>query len=66
MIHNYHRLDKPAWARAVTTGLRDAIAQYTAIWFPDAWNPCAPGCAAGRTVQPASAAPVTRNGTRAR
>ena len=34
----YCRLGLPPWEGAVTTGLRDAIEQYTAIWFPGAWT----------------------------
>ncbi|MFG3026611.1 hypothetical protein ACGFZQ_50490 [Streptomyces sp. NPDC048254] len=66
VIHKYHRQDQPPWAGAVTTGLRDAIEHYTAVWFPGAWSISTPGRAAGRTAQPAPAAPVTANGARAR
>ncbi|MFJ9712114.1 hypothetical protein [Streptomyces sp. NPDC101234] len=66
VIDKYHRRERPPWDGAVTTGLRDAIEQYTAVWFPGAWNTSTPGRAAGRNAQPAPAAPVTRNGTRAR
>ncbi|MFF7476821.1 hypothetical protein [Streptomyces sp. NPDC008092] len=62
----YHRPGRPPWEGAVTTGLRDAIEQYTAVWFPGAWNTSAPSRAAGRSAQPAPAALATRNGTRAR
>ncbi|AVV45308.1 MULTISPECIES: hypothetical protein [Streptomyces] len=62
----YHRPGRPPWEGAVTTGLRDAIEQYTAVWFPGAWTASAPSRAAGRTAQTAPVAPVTRSGTRAR
>ncbi|MET8503124.1 hypothetical protein ABZV60_00555 [Streptomyces sp. NPDC004787] len=38
----YRRPGKPPWEGAVTTGLRDAIEQYTAVWFPGAWAEPAP------------------------
>jgi hypothetical protein len=62
----YHRPGRPPWEGAVTTGLRDAIEQYTAVWFPGAWTASAPSRPAGRTAHTAPAAPVTRRGTRAR
>ncbi len=34
----YHRPGKPPWEGAVTTGLRDAIEQYSNVWFPGAWK----------------------------
>jgi hypothetical protein len=62
----YHRPGRLPWEGAVTTGLRDAIEQYTAVWFPGAWTASAPSRPAGRTAHTAPAAPVTRRGTRAR
>lgn len=62
----YHRPGRPPWDGAVTTGLRDAIEQYTAVWFPGAWTASAPSRAAGRTAHTAPAVPVTRSGARAR
>jgi hypothetical protein len=61
-----HRPGRPAWEGAVTTGLRDAMEQYTAVWFPGAWAASAPSRPAGRTAHTAPAASVTRSGTRAR
>ncbi|MEH0442003.1 hypothetical protein QBA74_42120 [Streptomyces scabiei] len=62
----YHRRGRPPWEGAVTTGLRDAIEQYTAVWFPGAWTASAPSRAAARTEHTSPAVPVTRGGTRAR
>ncbi|MFE1071213.1 hypothetical protein ACFW5W_08305 [Streptomyces sp. NPDC058783] len=62
----YHRPGRPPWEGAVTTGLRDAIEQYTAVWFPGAWAASASSRTAGRTAHTAPTAPVTRSGTRAR
>ncbi|GHG02649.1 hypothetical protein GCM10018777_11930 [Streptomyces albogriseolus] len=62
----YHRPGRPPWDGAVTTGLRDAIEQYTAVWFPGAWTASMPSRAAGRTAHTSPAMPVTRSGTRAR
>ncbi|MFD6434532.1 hypothetical protein [Streptomyces venezuelae] len=62
----YHRPGRPPWDGAVTTGLRDAIEQYTAVWFPGAWTAPAPGRAASRTALRAAVPPVIRNGARTR
>ncbi|MFE6548259.1 hypothetical protein ACFVHS_07640 [Streptomyces sp. NPDC057746] len=62
----YHRPGRPPWEGAVTTGLRDAIEQYTAVWFPGAWTATAPSRAAGRTAHTAPVVPVARSGARAR
>ncbi|WP_405734944.1 hypothetical protein OG607_41490 [Streptomyces sp. NBC_01537] len=62
----YHRPGRPPWEGAVTTGLRDAIKQYTAVWFPGAWTASVPSPAAGRTAHTAPAKPVARSGARAR
>ncbi|MGW8327553.1 hypothetical protein ACWGLE_06610 [Streptomyces sp. NPDC055897] len=48
----YHRPGRPPWDGAVTTGLRDAIKQYAAVWFPGTWTESAPSRAAGRTAIP--------------
>ncbi len=62
----YRRSGKPPWEGAVTTGLRDAIEQYTAIWFPDAWTEPAPRRTAGRTAHRTPAPPVARSAGRTR
>ncbi|MDX3308070.1 hypothetical protein P1S61_02905 [Streptomyces sp. ME08-AFT2] len=62
----YHRPGRPPWDGAVTTGLRDAIEQYIAVWFPGAWTASMPSRAAGRTAHTSPAVPVTRSGARAR
>lgn len=62
----YCRPGRPPWEGAVTTGLRDAIEQYTAIWFPGAWTANAPGRAAGRTRHTAPATTTSRSGARVR
>ena len=41
-FNKYHRPGRPPWDGAVTTGLRDAIEQYSAVWFPGAWTAPAP------------------------
>lgn len=62
----YHRPGRPPWDGAVTTGLRDAIEQYSAVWFPGAWTASAPSRAAGRTALKAAVPPITRNDARIR
>ncbi|MFI0776212.1 hypothetical protein [Streptomyces sp. NPDC021212] len=62
----YHRPGRPPWEGAVTTGLRDAIEQYTAIWFPGAWTTSEPSRGAGRTALTTPAVPVVRSAARAR
>ncbi|NEB01938.1 hypothetical protein [Streptomyces sp. SID13726] len=62
----YHRQGRPPWEGAVTTGLRDAIEQYSAVWFPGAWTASAPSRTADRAPRPSPAAPVTRVGARVR
>ncbi|KUN40423.1 hypothetical protein AQJ30_07170 [Streptomyces longwoodensis] len=57
---------QPPWEGADTTGLRDAIQRYAAVWFPGAWTESAPSRAAGRTARPALTLPAARSGTRAR
>ncbi|WP_055495501.1 hypothetical protein [Streptomyces sp. TP-A0356] len=58
---------RPPWEGAVTTGLRDAIEQYTAIWFPGAWAAAnAPSRAASRSAHRAPAPPATRSQARTR
>ncbi|MDV9194362.1 hypothetical protein [Streptomyces sp. Wh19] len=48
-----HRPGRPPWDGAVTTGLRDAIQHYSAVWFPGAWAATAPSRAAGPTTHKA-------------
>ncbi|MEE1838021.1 hypothetical protein ACF1HJ_33120 [Streptomyces sp. NPDC013978] len=60
------RPGQPPWEGAVTTGLRDAIEQYTAIWFPGAWTANSPNRAVGRTMHTAPAATASRAGARDR
>lgn len=48
----YHRPGQPPWEGAVTNGLRDAIEQYTAVWFPGAWTTAAPRRTAHQTPAP--------------
>lgn len=43
----YHRPGRPPWDGAVTTGLRDAIEQYTAVWFAGALAASVPRRTAG-------------------
>ncbi len=62
----FQRPGRPPWDGAVTTGLRDAIEQYIAVWFPGTWTASAPSRAAGRTAHTAPAVPVARSGARAR
>ncbi|MCZ4102380.1 hypothetical protein [Streptomyces sp. H39-C1] len=62
----YHRAGRPPWEGAVTTGLRDAIEQYAAVWFPGAWASSAPSRAAGRHAHMAPAPPATRSAGRTR
>ncbi|MFJ7969439.1 hypothetical protein [Streptomyces sp. NPDC096324] len=62
----YHSPGRPPWDGAVTTGLRDAIEQYTAVWFPGVWTASASNRMAGRTPHTAPAVPVTRSSARAR
>ncbi|MDJ0464658.1 hypothetical protein [Streptomyces sp. H27-C3] len=62
----YHRPGKPPWEGAVTTGLRDAIEQYSAVWFPGAWPASASGRPAGRAARTVPAPPATLSGGRAR
>lgn len=62
----YHRPGRPPWDGAVTAGLRDAIEQYTAVWFPGAWSASAPSRAAGRTAHRSPAVPAASTGARAR
>ncbi|MFJ1673087.1 hypothetical protein ACIOK4_43385 [Streptomyces bottropensis] len=55
----YHRPGRPPWDRAVTTGLRDAIEQYTAVWFPGSWAASRPRRSAGRTPRSTPTQPAT-------
>ncbi|CAL9456980.1 hypothetical protein [Streptomyces sp. enrichment culture] len=62
----YQRPGRPPWDGAVTGGLRDAIEQYTAVWFPGAWAASAPKRTASRTSRSTSAAPAAPAGARTR
>ncbi|MCC9706023.1 hypothetical protein E4N62_12605 [Streptomyces sp. MNU76] len=62
----HHRPGRPPWEGAVTTALRDAVEQYTAVWFPGSWAASTPSRPAGRTAHPAPARPSARAGGRAR
>ncbi|MEU3552400.1 hypothetical protein [Streptomyces longwoodensis] len=62
----HHRPGRPPWDGAVTTGLRDAIEQYTAVWFPGAWAASTPSRAASRSAHRAPAPPATRSQARTR
>ncbi|MFI7351951.1 hypothetical protein ACIBSR_37565 [Streptomyces sp. NPDC049936] len=62
----HHQPGLPPWDGAVTTGLRDAIEQYTAVWFPSSRPANKPRRTTGRTAQPTPAEPVARNGSRNR
>jgi hypothetical protein len=57
---------QPPWEGAVTTGLRDAIEQYTTVWFPGAWAASTPSPAASRTAHRAPYPPATRSQARTR
>ncbi|MCX5238920.1 hypothetical protein OG824_27325 [Streptomyces prunicolor] len=54
----HHCPGQPPWEGAVTTRLRDAIEQYTAVWFPGAWAASAPRRAASCTANTAPALPA--------
>ncbi|MFJ7241754.1 DUF317 domain-containing protein [Streptomyces olivaceus] len=58
----HHRPGQPLWEEAEVTGLRDAIEQYTGVWFPGAWTACTPHRAAGGNAHPAPAQPSARGG----
>lgn len=62
----YHRAGEPPWHGAVTTGLRDAIEQYAAVWFPGAWTASEPRRSVGHTPRsiPVPQATPTRAHTR--
>ncbi|MFF0700113.1 hypothetical protein ACFYVC_07400 [Streptomyces tendae] len=62
----YHRPGRPPWDGAVTTGLRDAIEQYTAVWFPGAWAASGPKRAASRTSLRTPPPPTSPAGARTR
>ncbi|CAL9362948.1 hypothetical protein SUDANB105_00704 [Streptomyces sp. enrichment culture] len=57
--------DRPEWVPwegAHTDGLRDAVEQYSSVWFPGAWTASAPGRGAGRTTHKTPSPPPTRGG----
>lgn len=58
------RPDLVPWAGAQTNRLRDAIEQYTAIWFPGAWPPSNPSRAAAHSACRTPAPPSTRTAVR--
>ncbi|MFG3282073.1 hypothetical protein [Streptomyces sp. NPDC048111] len=62
----YGPVGRPPWEGAVTGGLRDAIEQYTAVWFPGAWQAPVPHRTEGRTAHSTPAPPPTRGAARAR
>ncbi|QUW78516.1 hypothetical protein SMIR_04685 [Streptomyces mirabilis] len=62
----YRRAGQPPWEGAEFTGLRDAIKEYTAVWFPGAWAASAPSRAANRSTHTAPAPPTARGGARTR
>ncbi|MFD8351546.1 hypothetical protein ACFV1X_21720 [Streptomyces coelicoflavus] len=64
-FNKHHRPGQPPWAGAEFAGLRDAIEQYTTVWFPGAWTASAPNRVAGRSAHMAPAPPTPR-GARAR
>ncbi|AZS75685.1 hypothetical protein DDE74_36590 [Streptomyces lydicus] len=65
-FNTYHRRGQPPWEGAVVTDLRDAVEQYTGVWFPDAWKTPTPFRVAGRTAQKAPAPTVSRTAGRTR
>ncbi|KOV35726.1 hypothetical protein ADK58_02750 [Streptomyces sp. XY152] len=62
----HHRPGRPPWDGAVTTGLRDAIKLYTAVWFPGAWTVSVPKRAVGRTPRRTPAPPAVPTVARTR
>ncbi|OYP14846.1 hypothetical protein CFC35_10285 [Streptomyces sp. FBKL.4005] len=59
------RPDWVPWEGAHTNGLRDAIEQYSAVWFPGTWPAPAPSRATGRTAQLVPSLPAQRRAARA-
>ncbi|MFB7270738.1 hypothetical protein [Streptomyces sp. NPDC056244] len=62
----YYRAGEMPWQGAETTGLRNAIKQYSQVWFPGAWNASSSARAPGRTVRHTPAAPITPPSGRSR
>ncbi|MCM2579709.1 hypothetical protein [Streptomyces meridianus] len=60
-----HRPGQPPWEGAVTTGLRDAIEQYTSVWFPGAWKTSTAARATSRSARTLPSPPPARSGGRA-
>ncbi|MGW2646819.1 hypothetical protein ACWC2T_18305 [Streptomyces sp. NPDC001393] len=60
------RPDWVPWQGAHTAGLREAIEQYTTVWFPGAWTASAPSRTVGRTARKAPSPPPSRSGSRTR
>lgn len=59
------RPDIVPWRGAHTSGLRNAIEHYSAVWFPGAWKALARARTAGRTARKTPAPPATRRTGRA-
>ncbi|GAA4782156.1 hypothetical protein [Streptomyces ziwulingensis] len=62
----YHRPGRPPWDGAVTTGLRDAIEQYTAVWFPGAWTAAPRDRTSGHTPHQLPTPPASPTAGRSR
>ncbi|MEV6807736.1 hypothetical protein [Streptomyces sp. NPDC051132] len=60
------RPDRVPWEGAHTGGLREAIEQYTSIWFPGTWTASTQDRTAGRTARVAPAPPAGLGARRAR
>jgi hypothetical protein len=58
--------NKVPWEGAHTGGLREAIEQYTSIWFPGTWTATAQKRTAGRTARVAPAPPAAPSTRRTR
>ncbi|MDT0382300.1 hypothetical protein RM572_26430 [Streptomyces sp. DSM 42041] len=67
VFHDFReRPDIVPWRGAHTNGLRDAIEQYSAVWFPGAWRPPSRVRASSRAPVKAPAPPAARGAGRAR
>ncbi|MFC9431587.1 hypothetical protein [Streptomyces sp. NPDC056987] len=60
------RPDWVPWEGAHINGLRDAIEQYSAVWFPGAWPAPAPSRAVGRTAHQAPSLSTAKTSSRKR
>lgn len=65
-FNKYHRPGQPPWEGAVTTGLRDAIEQYSSVWFPGAWAASARSRPAARTARTVPTVPAGPTAARTR